>query len=83
MNQEAMRQFGGQAGIPWTDFYMGWMRHFATLTRQLIDTENDCRHVRLAAIKAGCELSDREASSISDNDRSEPPYRGKFESRGS
>lgn len=71
MNQQAMRQSGGRVGIPWVEFDKGWMQHFATLTRQLIDTENDHRHVRIAAVKAGCELSDREASSVFDNDRPE------------
>lgn len=70
-NDEKIHSSDGPEGILQRKFDMVWLLLIGQLTRQLVDAEDTHQVARAAAIKAGCDLSDGETSSVFDNNASE------------
>ena len=70
-NNGIIRKSEGLQGIPWEEFDLLWLQLIFKVTRELVDAEEAVRDARVAAIGAGCDLSDHDATSIFDNGRSE------------
>lgn len=71
LNNGFIEESEGVGGIPWEVFDVLWLRLIFKLTRELIDAEEAVRDARIAAIRAGCKLSDHDATSIFDNGHGE------------